>query len=217
MKTPSKKRQGASKPAPTPRRYDSPVRQQQSAETLERILATGAELVRDLLEWDLNRLTAREIGARAGISERTVKRYFPTDRKLHDAVMQRLVEESGISLEKLQLDEFETVTTRMFEFLAAFTVTQKKNTTLNDPTFLAMDRERCNAVLAAVTDATPDWAAREQKVVAAAMDLLWSVPSYERLITSWGLEPKDAIASLTWLIRLANEAIQRDKKPDAGE
>lgn len=213
MKTPPKKTQKPSEPAIKRRRYDSPVRRQQSADTLERILAIGAELVRGLLAWDLNNLTASGIAERIGVSERTVKRYFPTDRKLHDAVMQRLVQESGISLAQLKLDEFETVTARMFQYLASFSVTAS-TLPAQDSTFATMDRDRCEAVLRAVTQAAPELSEQERKAAAAALDLLWSVPSYERMTLSWGLQSADATATLTWMISLVKDALQQGRAPE---
>jgi hypothetical protein len=44
-------------------------------------------------------------------------------------------------------------------------------------------------------------------------DVLWSVVSYEKLITDWGLEPNEAISGLTWVIGLVREAIREGPRP----
>ena len=41
------------------------------------------------------------------------------------------------------------------------------------------------------------------------LDVLWSVASYERLVVDWDLDPHDAIAGVTWVIGLVEDAIRR--------
>ncbi len=168
------------------RQYNSPLRQQQSADTLERILATGVELLHGLLEWDISRLNARIIAEHAEMGMRTVQRYFPDERDLRDAVMQRNVEKSGISLKKLKLNNFSKTTTHLFRYLASLPVTPHATTPVKDPTYAVLDRERREAVLNAVSQTTPEWSDHERNIVAGALDILWSIPSYERLIIPVG-------------------------------
>lgn len=101
--------------AAAPRReYDSPVRRQQRAKTLENIVAAGAKLMRGLPEWDLEKITAVSVSVLAGVSERTVQRYFPTERVLRDAVLQRLISEAGFAWEDGTVHQFVEVITRLF-------------------------------------------------------------------------------------------------------
>jgi AcrR family transcriptional regulator len=195
------------------RRYDSPVRRQQIAETRARIVAAGAELVHGFPAWDWTNLTAAAVGARAGVSERTVHRYFSTERKLRDAVVQRLVEESGVTLEGLKLEEFAALAARLFAYLSSFAVAP---TTVDDPTLASIDQRRRDALLGAVARATPAWSERERQTVAAVLDILWNPPSYERLITAWNLDPARAIGALTWLIGLVEEAVGKGRRPLGG-
>jgi hypothetical protein len=127
--------------------------------------------------------------------------------------MQRTVEKSGISLEKLKLDKFSKTTARMFRYLASLPAAPAATTSVKDPTYSVMDRERRDAVLNAVIQTTPDWSDRERNVAAGALDILWSIPSYERLVNSWGLDSDSAIHGLTWLIDLVIEAIDEGRKP----
>ena len=85
------------------RRYDNRGRQQKAARTRERIIAAGTELVHAFDSWNWRELTFRSVAERAGVGERTVYRHFPTERHLHDAVMQRLESEAGISYEDVDL------------------------------------------------------------------------------------------------------------------
>ena len=40
------------------------------------------------------------------------------------------------------------------------------------------------------------------------LDVLWSVASYERLVVDWELDPQDAVAGVTWVIGLVEEAVR---------
>ncbi len=196
------------------RRYNSPLRQQQTLETRERIIAAGANLVRSYPTWDWTNLTALAVGERAGVSERTVQRHFPTERLLRDAVLQRVYEESGIGLENMQLENFAAITVRLFAYLSSFATTAQVP---SDPTFLSMDQRRCAAMLKAVEDETPEWNAQQQRVAASVLDIIWNPPTYERLIATWGFTPARASEALTWLIGLIESAIRNGERPPLNE
>lgn len=213
--TPEKKQR--SETSAQRRQYNSPVRQQQSAETRERIVTAGSDLVHSLPAWDWKNLTARAISERAGVSERTVHRYFPTERKLRDAVLQRLVAESGVQLDSLKLENFAEVTAGLLGYLSSFAATTITATNVEDPSLLSMDQMRCEALLHAVADATPTWQRTDQEAAAAVLDLLWSPPPYERLITAWRFDNQRAIGTITWLIGLIEEAIRQGNRPGTGK
>ncbi len=192
------------------RRYHSPVRQQQSAETREGIIAAGAELVHGFTAWDWTNLTARAVGERAGVSERTVQRYFPTERALRDAVLQRLVEESGIDLATMELADFARVAAQLFRYLSSFAVVPAPP---EDPSFASVDRMRRDALAQTVERATPGWSDRQREAAAAMLDMLWNPPTYERLTQVWALDAERATSAITWLIGLIEEAIRRGDLP----
>lgn len=194
----------------TRRRYNSPLRQQQAAETRQRLIDAGVELVHELPDWDWKNLTFQAVGQRAGISERTAYRHFSSERLLRDAVMEQLVTNSGIDLSQLSIDNFKHVTTDMFAYLSSFAVAPDVE---EDPTFASMDQERRDAVQDAVVRATPSWAETDQQDIAAAFDLLWNLPPYERLVTGWGFEPERASKTIEWLIELVNDAVKQGRKP----
>jgi AcrR family transcriptional regulator len=198
-------------PSATKRRYNSPLRQQQAADTRERIVAAGAKLVHSYPAWDWTNLTALAVGESAGVSERTVQRHFPTERQLRDAVLQRVYEESGIGLDEVELDTFANVTSRMFAYLSSFAVAPQE---VDDPTFASMDRQRRDALLNAVVRATPQWSQEERETAAAVLDILWNLPPYERLMTAWGFDSKRAIGAITWLISVIAKAIHDGNRPE---
>jgi AcrR family transcriptional regulator len=192
------------------RRYHSPIREQQAAQTRDRIIAAGSRLVHELGDWDWKNLTARAVADIAGVSERTVHRHFATERTLRDAVLQRLAEESGVTLDNLGLDKFAENTARLFKYLSSFAVTPA---TVEDPSLASMDDQRRMALLAAVGNATPDWSDQDRETAAAVLDIAWHLPSYERLQAAWGFDSERAIGALSWLIDLVEEAIHEGRKP----
>ncbi len=192
------------------RKYDSPVRRQQAAETRERILVAGSELVHGFSRWDWSGLTVRAVARRAGVNERTVYRHFASERGLHDAVMARLVEEAGDPLDGLTLDGFGPVVGRLFAYLSTF-ATDPRTTT--DPTFAAVDERRRRALVAAVEPSTPGWSAGDREMAAALLDVLWNVTTYERLVAAWGLSPEQATQAATGLVALLADAIGDGRRP----
>ncbi len=193
-----------------PRRYESPVRRQRAAETRERILTAGSELVHGFSRWDWRELTVRAVARRAGVNERTVYRHFSTERDLHDAVMGRLQEEAGDPLDGLTLEGFAAVVGRLFAYLSSFATAPRTTT---DPTFVAVDERRRQALLAAVEPSTGAWSETDREMAAALLDVLWSVPAYERLVAVWGLDTDQATDAITGLIGLLVEAVRDGRRP----
>ncbi len=212
MAPPDPEEQPDSAPSTGRRRYNSPLRRKQSARTRERIISAGSELVHGFPTWDWKNLNARAIAKRAGVSERTVHRHFATERHLRDAVLERLVEESGVNIDNLELDQVADTTARTFRYLSSFAVEPPK---VENPGMAAIDRHRREAVLDAVTRATPDWSDHSRLMAAAVLDVLWNVPSYERLLSSWEFDSDEAVRAITWVIGLIEEAIRQDRPPNA--
>jgi AcrR family transcriptional regulator len=187
------------------RQYDSPTRRRQTAETRDRILGAASALVHGFPTWDWGALTFRAVAERAGVSERTVYRHFPTERELRDAVMRRLEDEAGVSYEGLRLDDLAAVTALVFSARASFAASP---TVVDDPTFVAEDRLRRDALRDAVAAVAPDWTAVEREMAAGLLDVLWNVPSFERLVVQWGLDPEDATRAIEWAIGLVVGALR---------
>ena len=198
--------------APARRRYDSPVRRQQAAETRERIIAAGSELVHEFAVWNWDALTFRAVAERAGVGERTVYRYFPTERHLHDAVMARLEEEAGVHYEELELDNLAEITARVFSSRHSFAA-RETIAAQSDPTFVAVDQRRRDALLRAVSAATPTWSETERRTVAALLDVVWNMPAYERLVEAWEFSGDDATDAIAWLMSLLTNRIEDDEPP----
>jgi AcrR family transcriptional regulator len=196
--------------APGRRRYDSPVRRRQAAETRDRIVAAGSELLHRSPIWDWGALTVRAVALRAGLNERTVYRYFANERDLRDAVLHRLEEEAGVDLEGLRLEDLQDITARILAFSSSFPIVAR---TPRDATVAAANQRQREALRSAVAEWAGRWADVDRAIAAAVLDVLWSVVAYERLVTDWELSPQEAIAGVTWVIGLVEEGIRNGGGP----
>ena len=104
---------------PSRRRYESEVRRNQAADTRDRIVAAGVELVRASSIRDWRTITIRAVAANANVNERTVYRHFANERSLRDAIMRRLEDAADIDLSQMQLADVSDVTARMLRFARA--------------------------------------------------------------------------------------------------
>jgi AcrR family transcriptional regulator len=199
---------GAGEPAR--RRYDSPIRRQRAAETRERIVIAGAELLHGFPIWNWRALTVRAVAERAGVNERTVYRHFANERELRDAVLEVLEEEAGVDLTGLTLHDVRDVTARILEYSSSFPLAPR---TERDATVAAANARQRGALLEAVAASTPDWSEVDRALAAAMFDVLWSPVSYERIVVDWDLDPKEAIRALTWVVDLVHTAIAEGRGP----
>ena len=200
-----------SEPERLRRSYDSPLRRQRVAETRERIVAAGAELLHGFPIWNWRALTVRAVAERAGVNERTVYRYFATERELRDAVLLELEDEAGIDLEGMQLEDLQKVSTQIFEYVSSFPIEPR---TPVDPTVAAANERQRQALLGAVASSAKQWPDRDRAIAAAMFDVLWSVVSYERLVVDWELDPEAAIKGITWVMGLVEDAIRGGCRPN---
>jgi AcrR family transcriptional regulator len=187
------------------RSYENSQRSRQAAATRDRILAAATEIVHGLPPGDWRDLTVRAVARRAGVDESTVYRHFSTERNLRDAVLRSLVNEAGVKLEDLRLENFGEVLGQTFAYLSTFPASQ---TATSDPSFAALDERRRTALLTALAEAAPDWTEEQCTMAAAAVDAYWSVPVFERMINTWGLDSGQATRAVTWVIDLIRAEVR---------
>jgi AcrR family transcriptional regulator len=186
------------------------VRRRQVAETRERIVAAGAELLHGFPVWDWRSLTVRAVADRAGVTERTVYRHFPNVRALRDAVMARMERDTGIDLSSLTLDEVQDAAARILAQVATFPIEARVP---RDPTVEATNQRQREALVRAVRPATRGWRTGDRVLAAAVLDVLWAPVAYERLVTDWALDPDDAIRAITRAIDLVQRALGDGPRP----
>ena len=192
------------------RPYDSTLRRERAAQTRERIVLAGAELIRGASIRDWRDLTIRAVAERAGVNERTVYRHFANERVLRDEVMHHLEQKVGVDLARMRLEDVAGAAARIFEHLSAYPLDRRRPV---DPTLIEANRRQHDALLAAVESEAERWPERDRTVAAATLDVLWSVAAYERIVVDWQLDHADAVRAITWVVGLVEEAIRDGRRP----
>ena len=194
------------------RKYDSPTRRQRATETRERIVTAGCRLLQSSSVRDWRGLTIRGVAEEAGVNERTVYRYFGNERGLRDAVMHRLEQAAGIDLDGMRLDDVAPVAARILAHVSSYPRQAKSPL---DPTLADANLRQRQALFGALHDWTHAWSDSDRTSVAAMLDVLWSVATYERLTADWELDRDQAISAVTWTIELIEEAVRTGGRPGA--
>jgi AcrR family transcriptional regulator len=170
----------------------------------------GSKLVHEESSWDWRGVTVRAVAARAGVHERTVHRHFPNERELRAAILQRLVEESGVTVEGMRLEDLPGHVSQLFGYLASFSSAAPAKP---DGVLAELDERRTTALLVTVREAAGDASEAELRRIAALIDALWGLPTYRRVIDDWGLDAAEAASSVGWLIGLMTEAVRDGRLP----
>jgi AcrR family transcriptional regulator len=187
------------------RRYDGSGRRAAAEETAQRILEAAAELARDLPDWDWSELTMTAVAERAGVGRRTVYRHFESQADLHAALVAHLLRKADVDYDGLRLDELPTVAAKVYKQLTTFAA---KPWGLYPAIFPEVDAARREGLRHAVADAmSADSGAQDPETVAALLDVIWQVTSYELLIRDWGFDEKQATQALRWLHGLVTGAL----------
>jgi AcrR family transcriptional regulator len=197
-------------PAATRRRYDSTLRRQRAAETRERIILSGAELVRTSSIRDWRAVTIRAVAERAGVNQRTVYRHFANEQALRAAVMHRLEREVGVDLAALRLEDVADATARIFRHVSQYPLDPRPPL---DATLTEANKRRQEALLDAIAARAESWSEADREIAAAMLDVLWSVATYERLVVDWELDRDKAIRGITWVIALVEAAVREQRGP----
>ncbi len=200
-------------PAVVRRTYDNRRRRESAERTRERIVRAGADLVRNSIR-DWRGVTIGAVAERAGVNRRTVYRHFANERELRDAVMEHQTAESGVDITELRLDGVAEAATCILRYVSERPMEARPQL---DPTLADASRRQHDALLTAVKEHAGGWSPADRTHAAAALDVLWSVASYERLVNEWQLDRDDAIRVITWAIGLVESAVRDDQRPSRGK
>ena len=56
----------------------------------------------------------------------------------------------------------------------------------------------------------------QRRALAGLLDVLWSPPTYERLVGAWNLDKTEAVDAVQWLIAKVIAAVENNESPIAG-
>ena len=194
-----------------PRRsYEGTLRRQRASETRNRIVSSGVELLKGSSIRDWQGVTIRAVAEHAGVHEATVYRNFVNERGLRDAIMDRLVEQSGIHVDELRLEDLPGAAARIIEILSSHPLDPHPPL---DPTLMKARQRQRSSLLHALAGHVADWSESEQAIVASMVSALWDLATYEHLALEWNLETDQAVSGVTWVIGLVAEAIRSGRRP----
>ncbi len=173
-------------------------------------MAAGCTILRKSSIRDWRALTIRGVAEQAGVNERTVYRHFGNERGLRDAVMHRLEQKAGIDLEGMRLEDIAEIAARIFTHVSSYPLRSQPPL---DPTLTDANLRQRAALFGALGEWTAEWPQQDRISAAALLDVLWSVATYERLVSDWEMDRDRAIRTVTWAIALVQEALRDGRRP----
>lgn len=192
--------------------YRSALREEQAARTRDRIADAAAALMGATRNPEA--ITFKAVAQRAGVTEMTVYRHFPTREDLLRGLWQALNERMGPgigmpgSVEELLaqhaalLSGFDTIAPQI---IAGITTPQGREmrASLNEP--------RRRAFRAIVQQQAPHLGATARTRAAAILQLLHSAHAWMSLREQWDFDGREAAAATRWAIDVLLDNLRRKK------
>jgi AcrR family transcriptional regulator len=188
------------KPTSKPR-YRSGLRRAQAELTRDRIRAAAAALLE--AGNTAESITFRSVAERAGVTEMTVYRHFPTRQALLTGLWEHLNAQMGpgigmpraahelLGQHRALFEGFDRIPAQI---LASITTEQGREMRA------ALDEERRRAFLAIVGEAAPALGRAEKTRAAAVLQLLHSAWAWASLREQWDFSGKDSATATLWAI-----------------
>jgi AcrR family transcriptional regulator len=193
---------------PPGRRYESPLRERQSADTGEAILRALCE---QLAAGGLADFSIPEVARRAGVTTRTVYRHFPSREALLEALDGFLDREMGDLPRPATVTAFvEQVPAQFAAFEASAEIC--KALLERGPGGAVRQhgrKRRARQLTAAIQAELPRLELDEVRRAGAAMHVACGLNAWQGLREVWGLSPEDAAAAAAWATRLMLADLRR--------
>lgn len=190
---------GSSATATARRTYESPLRERQMRETKEAIFRAASEQLADhgLAEFHIPGLAEA-----AGVSVRTIYRYFPTKDALLEAYAEWLDNQIGTPTAPRSLDDLPGGVEAIF---AAFDenedVIRSQWATRQGRAIREKGRvRRLAAIQEAVRQTVPHLSPKEQREATAVFSLLHSSRSWQALKDDHGMDGREAGKAIAWAL-----------------
>lgn len=186
----------------TRRTYESPLRERQMKETKEAIFRAATE---QLADHGLAEFHIPELAEAAGVSVRTVYRYFPTKDALLESFAHWLDDQVGspATTPAASLDDLlEGVETVYAGFDDNEGVIRSHWATPHGRGIREKGRiRRLAAVESAVKSALPNLSAKEQRQATAILSLLHSSRTWQAFKDDFGIDGKESGKVVAWALR----------------
>jgi AcrR family transcriptional regulator len=182
------------------RSYTSPLRERQSEQTREAILeAIAAELA----ENGLQELHIPAVARRAGVSIRTVYRYFPTRDALLDAAEEWIDRSIGSADFSRPIDEFPSMTEDVFRQFDANETMMLAHwaTSLGRDVRERGRKRRQQAYREALRDITSNLSRTEARAAHAVISYLLSSRAWKTLREEFGMSGAESGKAVAWALR----------------
>jgi AcrR family transcriptional regulator len=172
-------------------------------------------LARRLATTDPGDIALPDIASDAGISLRTLYRYFATREALFDAVGEHVVARLGLPGEINDADDIARVFLESAERGATSPdlVRAMLSSSLGRRARSPHRRRRVEQITAALAEVTVGLPADEARRRAGAITYLSSLPAWITVAEECGLSPEDARPGLAWAIDTLVAALRRDQQP----
>lgn len=192
------------------RAYHSPLRQEQAAQTRERIFAAAMAY---LETEDIETLTLRQVAQLAGVSPPTVYAHFPTMDDLVAAFFHWLKE--GLGLDRplpAALAELPSVPGRRFAGYErhARLLYNLMNRPSWDRARLADRATRHGVWFEGLRTAMPEVPESALRLGAAAIFAFWSPTLWRWMKETYGFTPEDSERAARWAVTVLADALRRD-------
>jgi AcrR family transcriptional regulator len=153
-----------------------------------------------------------ELGRRAGVSVRTVYRYFPTRELLFDAVSARVNERVGFREYPENRDGIVELTRRLFPAFdrEAALIRAQMQTGLGRSLRTHAQKLRTQKIVEAVKDIAPDLEPARQRQVGGAISCLMSADAWLRLRNALDMKGEEAGEAVAWAIDTLFAAVQAE-------
>lgn len=192
--------------------YRSPLRAEQAAQTRERIERAAADLLN--ADGGAESITFRAVAERAGVTEMTVYRHFPTREDLLQGLWRNLNARMGPAISMptdvkdllAQHDSLYEGFDRIApQIIASLTTPQGREVRA------ALDEPRRRAFRAIVAEVNPDLNVARRTQAAAILQLLHSAHAWMSLREQWGLNGRESAAATRWAIDTLLKQLRREK------
>jgi AcrR family transcriptional regulator len=179
------------------------LRRAQTQLTREKIQHAAAQLLEERGAAD--GITFKAVAERAGVTEMTVYRHFPTRDDLLQGLWRHLNDAMGDDLGIP--DSADALFAQHDKLFSGFDriapqIVASISTTQGREMRASLNKQRRKAFLAIVEDAAPHFGAAEKTAAASVLQLLHSAYAWDSLREQWGLNGKAAGKATKWAIEI---------------